>query len=313
MKKPYKILTFTPAWQRAEILEICLTGLKRLKEYNPEKFEITPFFIVSEKQTEEQVKRFGFNTFFYKNQPLGEKKNAGLNYALKNFTFDYVMELGSDDLIANEYLDFVEPYLEQKIPLFNVSTVYFIDAHDGHTAKWTTEVVLGLGRIMTREAIDSVRSVKFIFNEPAAGPDVSYTTKRVYLLPIRSALHYEKIGGGKIMNHNIEIYLWSNTGVRGMDTFSMKTLERNGIQNTIIPCDEPYLVDIKSNENLNKFSSFIPLGEKVSDVMRYFPEAETVVSMLENRAGKLIAEAYDILARTGNHAKQDSVSVMNEI
>ena len=107
-----KILTFTPAWQRPEVFEICLAGLKRLKNYKPKKFNIQPFFVVSESRAARQVERHGFDYILWQNKPLGEKKNAGLKYAMENYDFDYFLELGSDDIINNDYLDFVYPRMK---------------------------------------------------------------------------------------------------------------------------------------------------------------------------------------------------------
>ncbi len=148
-----RILTFTPVWRRPEIFEICLTGLKRLQSYRPDKFQIRPFFIVSESQAAQQVERYGFDFIYWENKPLGAKKNAGLKYAMQNFEFDYLMELGSDDLIANKWLDIIEPYCLKSVPQITPDSVWFIDVNTKETTYWKTDKILGLGRCISRKAL----------------------------------------------------------------------------------------------------------------------------------------------------------------
>ncbi len=151
---PIRILTFTPVWRRPEVFEICLAGLKRLQHYDPKRFSIRPFFIVSESEAAIQVERYGFDFIYWQNQPLGAKKNAGLKYAMKNFEFDYLMEIGSDDIVNNEYLDYIEPQMRAGVMQFIPCAVYFIDVLTGKTACWVTDKVLGLGRCIHRNALE---------------------------------------------------------------------------------------------------------------------------------------------------------------
>jgi len=279
MIEPIKILTFTPVYKRFEIFAICLKGLARLVNYKPEKFKIIPFFIVSGDEERDMVESFGFDYLFYKNEPLGEKKNAGLNHIVKNFDFDYLMEVGSDDLIADDYLDFIEPELKKKTPVFNISTVYFIDTVSGKSAKWETDIVMGAGRCIKKDCILNSFSVEFKFSQNMAGPDVHYQRKKPYLIPIKSAKQYELTGYGEIVSLGLP-YLWNNEGERGMDTFSMNVLKRFGIENKIVKTDKIYLLDIKSRAGLNKFDCFIPMDE-TEKIFKRFTEAVDIKRLIE--------------------------------
>lgn len=156
-----KILTFIPVWRRPDVFEICLTGLKRLQNYNPEKYCIQPFFIVSETEAEEQIKKYGFDYIWHANLPLGAKKNAGLKYAMENFDFDYILELGSDDLITNKYLDLIESYLVEGIDQIVPNTVWFMDITSGKTASYTTNKIIGAGRCISRKAIELFKHTEY--------------------------------------------------------------------------------------------------------------------------------------------------------
>ena len=286
MTDKIKILTFTPVHERYEVLLICLKGLTRLVNYKPETFDIRPFFIVSNNQEKDIIEQFGFDYMEYKNEPLGEKKNAGLKYAIEHFEFDYLMEIGSDDLIIDEYLDLIEPELRAKTPLFNLSTCYFIDTVSGKASKWTSDIVIGLGRFISRDAIMSSFAVKFMFFQNMAGPDMSVQAKKLYDLPQKSAENYQIHGYGEVISTG-EAYLWNNNGVRGMDTFSMNTLARSGINNKVIENDGIYLVDIKSRNGLNKFDLFTPIKSSAA-ILKKIPEAKDIIRLIEANSIKPI-------------------------
>ena len=148
-----KIVTMTPVWRRPEIFEICLKGIKRLQEYAPERFEIIPFFIVSEPEAEKQVLKYGFDYINYSNDYLGAKKNAGLKAIMAKYKFDYLLELGSDNLVTNDYLDFIEPFMREKTPQITPSDVWFVDTQIGKVAFWRTTKVLGCGRCIHYNSI----------------------------------------------------------------------------------------------------------------------------------------------------------------
>ncbi|HBL77714.1 MAG: hypothetical protein A2W90_02595 [Bacteroidetes bacterium GWF2_42_66] len=148
-----KILTFTPVWRRHEIFYICLEGIKRIKEYDPDRFDIRPFFMVSENAAARMVMSYGFDFIFVQNAPLGNKKNEGLQYAFENYEFDYILEIGSDDLITNAYLDRAEPLMRANAMQFHPSNCWFYDTISKKAALYDLPKIIGLGRFISREAI----------------------------------------------------------------------------------------------------------------------------------------------------------------
>lgn len=152
-----KILTFTPVWQRPDIFAICLKGIKRLMAYDPQRFQIQPFFMVSESWAATLLQKNKFDFIYVANNPLGAKKNEGLKYAIQNYKFDYLMELGSDDLLTSAYLELIEPYMKAQAPQFHPSSIYLIDVKNSATAYWETSKILGAGRCISCEALKKVR------------------------------------------------------------------------------------------------------------------------------------------------------------
>jgi hypothetical protein len=126
-------------------------------------------------------KKYGIDFLLYANEPVGEKKNAGLDALLKKYEFDYLIELGSDDLIANELLDYYEPLMKAGEDFFASKRLAFVDALNGAARAWDydPELVQGLGRCLSRRLLESLRGKVFIkANEAILSDDNLIAIKR---------------------------------------------------------------------------------------------------------------------------------------
>lgn len=94
-----KILLFTPVWKRPEITEICFMGFKRLQKFA----DVEMLAVISEQEMIPLCEKYGVHHVMHENQPLGRKKNYGLRRSLE-YEWDYLVEIGSDDLLKNEFL-----------------------------------------------------------------------------------------------------------------------------------------------------------------------------------------------------------------
>lgn len=77
-------------------------GLKRLQKVPG--FSIDPFAVISEPDMIPLCEKYGVSWCMTQNFPLGAKKNYGLSQAMKK-DFDYLIEIGSDDIFKNEFLN----------------------------------------------------------------------------------------------------------------------------------------------------------------------------------------------------------------
>lgn len=115
-----KIVLLVPVYKRPEIL---LLFIRHLKRNLPDYAELKPVFIVSpEDPNIENVNWLlkGQDIFYYKNQPLGEKMNAGVNY-IKRYDFDYLMNIGSDNIWTGLLWELYKPYFESKNKFFGIN------------------------------------------------------------------------------------------------------------------------------------------------------------------------------------------------
>jgi hypothetical protein len=125
-----KLLFFLAVWKRPEITEICFMGLNRLKKSG--KFEVQFLAVISEESMIPLCEKYGVEWVMHENLPLGRKKNFGLREALKR-DFDYLVELGSDDLIKDELLELYRPHFEKRVSMIGMTSFAFIDSKTGRS------------------------------------------------------------------------------------------------------------------------------------------------------------------------------------
>jgi len=93
----------------------------------PDYADVRPFFILSDEDpcfntNYNLVKNYDY--LIYPNDPLGRKKNAGMRHAMQ-WDWDYLIELGSDDIITDMiWLYYVKPFAEQW-PIFGINNIYY--------------------------------------------------------------------------------------------------------------------------------------------------------------------------------------------
>lgn len=144
-----KLLIYLAVWQRPYITKICFNGIIRLR--NHPDYDIEVLAVISEESMIPICEQYAVKWVMYKNDPLGEKKNFGLQYA-KNFEFDYMMEIGSDDLITNELLTHYLPYL--KYGFIGVKDVAYINTETGECRRLQSKSTYGAGRIISRKILE---------------------------------------------------------------------------------------------------------------------------------------------------------------
>lgn len=153
MRTKNKILIYLAVWRRPEITELCFMGINRLKKH--ESYDIDALAVVSERTMIELCEKYGIKWVMADNQPLGRKKNAGLK-AAQAYKFDYLMEIGSDDLIT---LDLLTQYLDYigVVDFFGISDAAYIESSSGYCRRLTTNnSTYGAGRMVSRKVLDAM-------------------------------------------------------------------------------------------------------------------------------------------------------------
>lgn len=144
-----KILIYLAVWKRPEITELCFKGIERLRKH-PD-YEIQALAVISEEEMIPLCESHEIKWVMHENLPLGKKKNFGLQEA-KNVEFDYLMEIGSDDLILNELLDDYKQHLGKDF--FGVQDVAYINTDGGECRRLRSKSTYGAGRMISRAVLE---------------------------------------------------------------------------------------------------------------------------------------------------------------
>lgn len=146
-----KILILLPIWKRQKITKLVLDNLKDLQK----EFNIEVLCIVSEQWAKIEAFKRGFKYVNASNDCLGTKMNIGVKKALE-YKWDYMMNLGSDDIITRDLFKLYEPYFKNKTPMFGVTKLTFIDSKTKEARTKDYKIMIGAGRCIRREEIESL-------------------------------------------------------------------------------------------------------------------------------------------------------------
>lgn len=134
-------------------------GLDRIRQHPAYDFKVLAILSPGDpyhKQLRQLCEQHGIEVCNVPNDPLGRKKNEGLQVA-RQYDWDWFMDLGSDNLLSGGLLDTYLSYLEKETPIFGVQGMTIVDAINkkvklfGGYTKYNE--VLGGGRIIRRDIL----------------------------------------------------------------------------------------------------------------------------------------------------------------
>lgn len=266
------IKALIPLWKRPDITRICFEGIKRLQKF----IEIDPICICSEPESAQLCNEFGFESYEYPNSPLGKKLNYGLEMALAS-KWDYLIQIGSDDLISEELFEIYKPFYGSMA--FGVGCIYFYDVKTKTQARQKGMQVYGCGRMISREVLDNtIPKVKIRYLHTSSGV-VTRRKGQEAIYPVRIAEKLVKNGIAAIVGESNEtVRLWDDDKMSGLDLNSEFKLNAMGINVQFVDIgDNPLVLDIKSEVNIHDINEY----EKIDfDVLNNFQEGEHIRRLL---------------------------------
>jgi len=143
-----KILILLPIWKRENITKICFDNLKELQK----DFNIEVLCIVSEQWSKLIAFEYGFKYVEASNECLGTKMNIGVRASLK-YDYDYLMNLGSDDIITKELFDLYEPLFKEDHPFFGSTRLTFINSESKEIKTADYGILIGAGRCISKDVL----------------------------------------------------------------------------------------------------------------------------------------------------------------
>jgi len=220
-----KIIAYIPVWGRPEIL---LEHLLYTNDW------YTPFYILSLKDPKyyenmSLISMFGHNYTIHENDFLGAKENFGIKMIESQYPdYEYLIHIGSDDLINPELLHYYIPEIVKETPFFGVSGCHFHEKVGKkrcvYLPKYNDEHCIGAGRMIHRSVIEAMNEA----NEPI------YTPSQQSGLDNNSRLNIKR--------------------VLGIDDKVIKTGK------------SAYVLDLKTNTNINPLTMMEALSDRFVDV-----------------------------------------------
>lgn len=250
-----RLLIFLAVWKRPEITELCFIGISRLRKNS--RLPIETMAVISEESMIPLCEKYNINWTFHENNPLGRKKNHGLNEAMK-LEWDYLLEIGSDDLVKDELIELYIPYMG-KHDLFGTKDAIIINSEDGQTRRLRSDTCYGLGRCMSRKMLQLTYGVDILATEAMMIPGRSVGAGQMGFFKIEVAQENEKLGRLEIKGEP-RYRLWKDEINRGLDNNSDFFLMTQGVEHKTVKTDKPLVIDVKGPDNIWPFSDRI--GER---------------------------------------------------
>jgi hypothetical protein len=229
-----------PIYKRLEVTRLCLRGIQRLQQ-DPR--YIIRCLLVWSRQEDKQNLGWFFDNHLntcvgLPNKPLGAKMNKAIDFAFNHMNhWDYFMQLGSDDLLATDYLDKIERKMQKGTLFFGPDKLLIVDGHIKRCKFMQAITNIGAGRMIHRGLLDPMREKgEYFDNGISKGLDNSLT-RRIY-----------EVNG---LNE---------------DTFQQ-----------IIPSDTPVVCDIKSSINIHSYDAVPGEPVEWSRFDSLFPELKKIV------------------------------------
>lgn len=149
-----KILIFTAIQGRREITELFMIGVKRLQQYSGH--EVDLFCVCSDFDDETFLKSKGVEYCVYPNAPLSDKFEFGFKEALKK-EFDYMLRMGSDDLLDHDiFPKYYNILMSSGTPFFGLKEIGLMNIDNLECCVYKyythrTDLILGAGSMLSKD------------------------------------------------------------------------------------------------------------------------------------------------------------------
>jgi len=157
--KRIKLAIVSGVWKRPEVFEMFAQGIHELEKMK--QLEIVTIISGSEgEKSKKMVENHGFDYVEIPNQPLAVKMNAPV-YRAKDLKVDFVLCLGSDDIISPELMEIYIDGMRKKADFIGVTDFYFYDTTTkksiywgGYKEPYRSGCTCGAGRILSKRLLN---------------------------------------------------------------------------------------------------------------------------------------------------------------
>lgn len=248
------ILCFMALNSRPDVSQLALDGFLRLQKAWRGRVILRGVFLCDNIHDRRLAETYGL-VIDTPAKPVGLKFNTGLNEVMKGGTqFDYLLQLGDDDVLSPNALDHYEDIFDRNIDVAGFQKILFYDAATVRFLEYVYSHIqvrmLGAGRVINREAIErAAYRIKAKVVEP-------WNRKRKGHYYHFSATEFEKNKHRLTDVHEPVYSLWNNDQERSLDYVAEQRLLEAGAKLEIIDVQKPLVVDIKAERNIWGFSHY---------------------------------------------------------
>lgn len=234
-----------------------MMGMKRLSQ----EFDIEGTFVVSEDEDYNTVRRFApsnFNIITAPNNPVSDKFNAGFFEAMKT-DFDYLLIMGSDDLLSNDGLRLLIDTNKHYVG-FGEMAIYGTQTSEWRRYKYDSGRLIGAGRLIKREALESFmnRCVTYFRKDRDFG-GITYKARQEFETSVSIFNYLKSIDFVVDCSRPFNQGLWEKGLNRGLDNSSELRLVMKGYVPNKIESEKVHILDIKTDQNITNFDKFLDL------------------------------------------------------
>lgn len=270
--KRITIILLIATWRRYRVARLMYEGVERLQKFClSANVDLVPVVIFSEKHHELEAAARGWESVYADNTKLGLKMNEGYRYIKQRGGFDFVMQLGADDLMTNAGMAKCIGLMRKGCELAGFTQLY--------VCKWATKQVrtaaagltpFGAGRWMSARVFleAGTRVLVKLDREEDEG------LRKVYGDEVWMPVY--RAESQKRDTVRIKEGLWTDDKQCGLDGDSMERIMDIGIEMTLM--HGYHIIDIKDEMSLNAFRLFEASGQEVPFVslLSEFPELKMI-------------------------------------
>lgn len=228
-----KVLIYITVWKRPEVTDLTYLGLDRVQNILKEEgIDSDVLVISSEDYHTEKAKNRGYKVIEVENFPVGNKMNLGMQEALK-YEWDYLMEMGSNNLLSNMYIRAFAAACKEGFKCFGSGKFYAMQEDKSKVLVFHIRgrgTFGGVGRGFKREILENITDNKYWKED---------------------------------INSDMDASIWKNV-VRPEIEKSKLTVRR------LVNNSYPSVLDIKTGEDVNKHTGEI--NADIDFLLYWFPE-----------------------------------------
>lgn len=158
-----KIIILVPVFKRHDIFKKCYDNLK-MNQKNNKYFDIKLAFLFSLDDPElnenvEIISRYDLIFYSEKNKPITDKLNSTIKNIVKKYDFDYLMNLGSDNIINPLLFEHYKNMADNDCLFFGLNKSWVYDTLTKQSGVITYNVIAGAGRMIHKSILQQVGNI----------------------------------------------------------------------------------------------------------------------------------------------------------